>query len=399
MMYAFFNKLHIPVAKLSGLETLMPTMNPGEKIYKYAEAFNTCGKIMSNMITNLKLFYELKNDIYDINYEGVILTTEIQNIWNDFIKNFNINYLCNDSCEIDCELLIYKENPKDIVHLDVNLFRIIISSLIENAYIYTHEGGISLSITSYKSEEDKTYTMELTVEDTGEGISGTYIDDVFEPFMKCSKNSIGPGLGLPIVKAACQKMNGDVVILKSEGGAKFQATFDYKILTSNPKLSSIDTRITNVKNKKDNDNNFQLKLLRKSQEQRSLRLESVKSIKRILLVEDSKITRMLLNSFLRVDKFDVIYASSGKEAIEKCKESQYDVIMMDINMPEMNGFTAINRIKEQCHLNFLTPVVVMSGTNIDDVGFLHHTDSVIHFLTKPITRDILIRVLSKYTDP
>jgi len=400
MMYAFFNKIQIPVSELCELDTLIPKMNPGDKIFKYAQAFNTCGTILSNMITGLKLYYDLKMEIYESTYDNVIIPTEIQNIWEKFVNSYNINDICNESSEIKCELYLCEGTPHDIAHIDLKLFRFIINELIHNAYIYTHEGNIKMTVKSSKTEKDKEYIMDITIEDTGEGIPELHIHDVFEPFMKCSQNSLGPGLGLPTARAACKLMNGDLVILKSRNGTKFRATFKYKTYTSTPKLSIIDTKIVNAKYKKDSDYNFQKKLLEQHErEQRTSSAVSEDNRKQVLIVEDSRITQMLIGSFLRGDKFRVISSRSGKESIELCKDTKYDVILMDINMPEMNGFTAINRIKEFCHLNFRTPIVVMSGTNIDDVGFLHHTDSVIHFLTNPITKDILIRVLSKYTDP
>ena len=65
MMYEFFGKVQIPLSELCQLETLIPLINPGDKIFKYATAFNTCGKIISDSIQNIKLYYELKSDYYE----------------------------------------------------------------------------------------------------------------------------------------------------------------------------------------------------------------------------------------------------------------------------------------------------------------------------------------------
>ena len=410
MMYAFFNKIQIPVSNLCQLETLIPKMNPGDKIYKYAEALNTCGTMMSSIITNLKLFYQLKMGIYDKEKDVIVLRTEIMKIWKKFIVDYNINDICNSSSEIQCDILISKDVPQELVYIDMKLLEYIINTLIENAYIYTHDGYLKLSISSIKTDEceDKEYVMNIIIEDSGEGIPHNIREDVFEPFSKNSVNSVGPGLGLPVSRAACKQMNGGVEIIDSEvgKGTKIRAFFKFSTATSIPIFPVRDMESSHIKVKKNNDYTFQEKLLKNHEKQdsedgsnRDDRDPTTDNRKKILVVEDSKIIHMLITSFLRGDKFVVQPAYSGKNAIELCKETKYDVILMDINMPVMNGFTAINRIKEKCYINFNTPIVCMSGTNIDDIGFLHHTSSPIHFLTKPITKAILIRVLSKYTEP
>jgi len=186
-------------------------------------------------------------------------------------------------------------------------------------------------------------------------------------------------------------MGGSIEIVESsETGTVIKAFFKYKVNSLTHSFPSHDVYISKNKVKKDSS-------VFKSYIKDKRRI--IESKHNILVVEDSKITSMLISSFLRGDKFSVVPTFSGKDAIELCKDTEFDVILMDANMPGISGFQTINRIKQECSLNVNTPVIVMSGTNIDDIGSIHSTTSTIHFLTKPIRKNTLVRVLSKYTDP
>ena len=381
MMYEFFGKVQIPLSELCQLETLIPLINPGDKIFKYATAFNTCGKIISDSIQNIKLYYELKSDYYEDDGSMIKIREYTSEIWKEFINNYTINSLHKTTSPIECEVEIDKSVPQEFVIINDILFKTLINNLIHNSFIYTNSGFLRLYIYSTGS------VINIEIEDSGPGMQCDHLDDVFDPFSKFNNDGVGPGIGLSVSKEICKYMDGDIEIIKSDkNGTKIKAFFEYKSNALKCTFPSTNFNMNNLKTKKGYLNDI-----------KQLTRSFSKDKKKILIVEDSKITRLLICSFLRNDQYTVEQALSGKEAVEMCKNQRYDIILMDVNMPIMNGFTAINIIKEECELNFSTPVVMMSGTNIDDIGFLHHTNSPIHFLTKPVRQHILIRVLSKLT--
>ena len=381
MMYEFFGKVQIPLSELCQLETLIPLINPGDKIFKYATAFNTFGKIIADSIQNIKLYYELKSDYYEDDGSMIKIRDYTSEIWKEFINNYTINSLHKQTCSIECEVEIDKSVPQEFVIVNDVLFKTLINNLIHNSFIYTNSGFLRLYIYSTDS------VINIEIEDSGTGMQCDNLNDVFDPFSKFNGDGVGPGIGLSVSKEICKYMDGDIEIIKSDkNGTKIKAFFEYKSNAFKCTFPSSNFHIHNLKIKKGYLKNIK-QLSRSYSEDK----------KKILIVEDSKITRLLISSFLRNDKYTVEHALSGKDAVKMCKRERYDIILMDVNMPVMNGFTAINIIKEDCEFNFSTPVVMMSGTNIDDIGFLHHTNSPIHFLTKPVRQHILIRVLSKLT--
>ena len=397
MMSAFMKKIQVPVAELCGLENIMELISPGDKIYKYADAINRCGVLMANIITNTKLYYELKNDMYDPPPSCCIFRNEIGKIWQNFIQHSD-QIITSDKIEatgdLTCSLIVEKNVPSGLVSIDVKLLHLLMNNLLQNSYIYTNNGEISVHISAERKEKH-VYTMNIRIKDTGEGIEEKEIENVFGPFYKSSQITYGcgPGMGLPVSREICRFFDGDLIIENTvvHGGTTVFLHFDFNIQDNNFEAVS-EMRLEGIKSKNTKINNDVLSRSVHSH------LHSNVYIKKILLVEDSKIIHKLITSFLRKDRFDVVCKYNGKEAVETCKEVKYDIILMDITMPVMDGFTAINLIKKVCDINFTTPIVVMTGTNLGSMGSLFHSESIVHFITKPIQKDMLIRVISKYTD-
>ena len=400
IMSAFLKEIQLPVAELCGLETIMETIPPGDKVYKYAQAINKCGILMANIITNIKLYYELKSDMYESPLSCFSFRNEIGKIWQDFM-NKSDELITSKTIEfkgdISCSMTLDKDVPSGMIGLDLKLFHILMNNILQNSYIYTSEGNIDLNIFA-KKKHKYLYTMSIRIKDTGEGIENSEIEHVFDPFVKSSKSSsgCGPGLGLSVSREICRFLDGDLIIEESvpSRGTTILCTFDFTIQGISPHETYSEMRLEGIKSKKTK----KRPSIEEENEGRSI-LSDASKPKKILLVEDSKVIHKLITSFLRDDKFDVVCKYNGKEAVETCKEVKYDIILMDITMPVMDGFTAINLIKKVCDINFTTPIVVMTGTNLGNMGSLFHSESIVHFLTKPIKKDMLIRVISKYTDP
>lgn len=230
--------------------------------------------------------------------------------------------------------------PDVLVGDPVRLHQIILN-LVSNAVKFTGTGSISVSA-KLISETDTNATIKFSVIDTGIGIQKDKIEKIFENFQQASAGTSrlygGTGLGLAIVKKLVEAQNGTISV-KSEinKGSTFSFTLLFNKKESEPEeeesiISEAETETKNV---------------------------------RVLVVEDMALNQLLMKTLLDELGFERDIASNGKIAIEKLRQQQYDIILMDLHMPEMNGFEATAYIREE--MKSQIPIIALSAdvTTVD----------------------------------
>tara|TARA_R110001583_G_scaffold34335_3_gene115460 strand:+ start:852 stop:3809 length:2958 start_codon:yes stop_codon:yes gene_type:complete len=229
--------------------------------------------------------------------------------------------------------------PKVLVGDSVRLHQIIMN-LISNAVKFTTKGKIIVSV-KLLSEDDKKVTIEFSVSDTGIGIPENKIESIFENFQQASSGTSrlygGTGLGLAIVKQLVEPQGGSICVTsKVNEGSTFSFTLSFSKTKAKAQvemqLMELDTDITNVK---------------------------------VLVVEDIALNQLLMRTLLDDFGFECDIAGNGKIAIEKMKTKIYDLILMDLQMPEMNGFEATEYIRNT--LNSTIPIIALTAdvTTVD----------------------------------
>jgi len=240
-------------------------------------------------------------------------------------------------------LLLIKEYDEKIPEVllgdPVRLHQIILN-LVSNAVKFTSQGNITVSVRLLTEDAEKV-TIEFAVADTGIGIPETKIEKIFENFQQASSGTSrlygGTGLGLAIVKQLVEPQGGKVVV-KSEvdKGSVFSFTLSFQKTTEE---AQIDTVIENF-DSEINDIN-------------------------VLVVEDIPLNQLLMKTLLDDFGFQRDIASNGKIAIERLQAKSYDIILMDLQMPEMNGFEATDYIRNVLHSN--VPIIALTAdvTTVD----------------------------------
>ncbi len=229
--------------------------------------------------------------------------------------------------------------PEVLVGDPVRLHQIILN-LLSNAVKFTSTGKITMSV-SLLSENEEEATIEFSVTDTGIGITDDKLVKIFENFQQASSGTSrlygGTGLGLAIVKQLVEPQGG-VVSVKSEIGKGSTFSFTLSFQKTNQKAD------------------FEVELLKLDSE--------VKNIK-VLVVEDIALNQLLMKTLLDDFGFELDIAANGKIAIEKLQTTEYDVILMDLQMPEMNGFEATEYIRNIMHST--VPIIALTAdvTTVD----------------------------------
>lgn len=216
----------------------------------------------------------------------------------------------------------------------------IILNLVSNAVKFTSEGKITVGAKLIKDEEEKV-TIEFAVKDTGIGIPQNKIASIFDNFQQATSSTSrlygGTGLGLAIVKQLVEAQSGSIQVeSKINLGSTFSFTLSF--LKTNTKTESetifakLDSGIKNIK---------------------------------VLVVEDIVLNQLLMKTILDDFGFECDIADNGKIAIEKLKNNAYDIILMDLQMPEMNGFEATAYIRNT--MNYMIPIIALTAdvTTVD----------------------------------
>ncbi len=210
----------------------------------------------------------------------------------------------------------------------------IILNLISNAVKFTSTGSISMGINLIK-EDEHSVTIEFKVDDTGIGISETKLLTIFENFQQATSSTSrlfgGTGLGLAIAKQLVESQGGSIRV-ESEilKGSRFSFVLTFQ-KTDLPAESEMGFAVLNPE------------------------VDNVK----VLVVEDIPLNQLLMKTLLDDFGFERDIAPNGRIAIEKLAQKEYDLILMDLQMPEMNGFDATEYIRHVMHLD--TPIIALTA--------------------------------------
>jgi two-component system CheB/CheR fusion protein len=252
--------------------------------------------------------------------------------------------------------------PKTLLG-DSDRLRQILLNLISNAIKFTPQGKINMSI-RIVNEDDKEIALEFLVSDTGIGIPENRLSHIFNNFEQASdeisKEYGGTGLGLSIVKQLVELQGGSLFV-KSKVGEGSTFGFQMNFSKTNETIPAEPALILKTGNE-------------------------TKIIK-VLVAEDIALNQMLIKLILGDFGFECEIADNGRIVIEKLKESHYDIVLMDLQMPEMNGFEATGYIRNT--MNLQIPIIALTAdvTSIDiekskKVGMND-------YISKPIDEELL----------
>jgi PAS domain S-box-containing protein len=226
-----------------------------------------------------------------------------------------------------------KKIPKVLEGDPVRLHQILIN-LVSNSVKFTSEGTITVCVRLLNTEENNV-VIEFKIKDTGIGIAEDKIDHIFENFQQATSNTSrlygGTGLGLAIAKQLAEQQGGTITVKsKIDKGTTFCVVLPFK------------------KSKAEVESETEIKVME----------AEVKDVK-VMIVEDIVLNQLLMKTLLDDFGFECDFAANGKIAIEKLKNATYDIILMDLQMPEMNGFEAAEYIRNQMGLKI--PIIALTA--------------------------------------
>lgn len=244
----------------------------------------------------------------------------------------------------------------------------ILFNLIGNSIKFTSKGEITISL-KLIHENPKNQQICINIKDTGIGMDAEFVENIFKKFSQEDKKTTrkfgGTGLGMAITKELINLMNGSIQIESQKNIG-----------------TSIDIILNFPKGEEDYEENNILN-------NESINIEGIK----ILLAEDNELNRMVAQNSLQYYKCQVIEAENGLEAIEALKKENFDIVLMDIQMPELDGIEATSIIRNELKLK--TPIIALTANAFRSEIEKCYAAGINDYVTKPFDENLLIETIHK----
>ena len=354
------HELRTPLYAVTGITHLLLEENPKPSQQQYLKSLKFSGDHLLSLVNNILQAKKLEDNTITIGASTFNLKANIDNI----IKSFDL--LIKDR-ENELNIAYDKEIPELLVGDSLKISQILIN-LISNAIKFTKGGTIRLSVEKVE-ETAEDVQLHFCVQDTGIGIPKEKQEKVFEMFSQnhdaINEEYQGSGLGLSIVKKLLEVYNSSIH-LESRVNVGTTFTFDIRFLKS---VEGVDPNI-------------------------EVHLDAVDfSQLKMLVVDDNKINQMLTKKILSTKQITTDIVASGAEAIEAVKRTQYDVILMDIHMPEMDGYEATKAIRK---FNKEVPIIAFTAVSLDDSLPKIVNSGMNTMILKPFVAEQLFALIQNY---
>jgi PAS domain S-box-containing protein len=355
------HEIRTPLNAIIGFLRELKKQNISESQHKYIENSTIASKHLLSIINNILDISKIEAGEMTLENEDFDLHKTIENVFNvlepkTIQKNLIFKTFYDDS--------LTKYFKGDNVRIEEILF-----NLVGNSIKFTSEGSITINCRLLKNEASN-QTFCISIEDTGIGMESNFINSIFNKFSQEENNKTkkygGTGLGMSITKQLIDLMNGKISIeSEKDKGTKIKIHLTLeKGNRTNIAYETFDSSKINLENKK------------------------------ILLVEDNEFNRIVAQNSLSSINCITTEAENGKEAIEILENNSFDLILMDIQMPIMDGFETTNYIRNVLKLNI--PIIALTAnafkTEIDKCKEVGMDD----YITKPFNEKSLFETIIKH---
>lgn len=357
--------IRTPLNTIMAMNELIVANTSSAKIREWVNDSNVSSRILMSLI----------NDMLDLTrieagkLELLEQPWDVKKLFDEMAKTWKVHA---DRPGLEFVYDLDDDVPKYLIG-DEDVIRKITNNLLSNSVKYTRSGSITFKI----GMENK--NLMITVSDTGIGIAPEYLQNIFKPFERGAqtvyKETSGSGLGLAIVKelvdAAGGTINCESVV---DEGTTFTVRIPQKLSPSPDDFSSAESDTAKEERA---DKHF------------------IAPDARILVVDDNPSNRKVIEAFLEPTLIRIDDVESGFEALEMLDIKEYDLVLMDLRMPKMDGLETLEKIRTD-YPDFETPVIVLTADIMNDVREKLLGQGFADFLAKPVNSAELLGMVQKY---
>lgn len=355
------HELRTPLNAINGITYLLLQEKPRANQLNYLKSLEFSGNYLLNFINDILEINRLESDkalVEKISFNIHELTTNIRNSFNEFILEN----------KVDCHQDIDKSIEHYLIGDPTKLSQVIIN-LMNNAIKFTKNGDVWFTVKKL-SEDFQTIKLYFEIKDNGIGIPKDKQETIFESFsqgsVEINRTYGGTGLGLSIVKKILELLGTEIHLESdTEKGTSFsfELKFEKGDILSNEEIYDLylDDQCFKEKN--------------------------------ILLVEDNKINQMITIKMLEKKGVHCMVIDNGEEAIEMLKTSTFDLVLMDVHLPGINGTEATAEIRK---FNSTTPIIALTAISLNENREMLLSFGMNDVITKPFIPDNFYAVISEY---
>ncbi|MFZ5608323.1 MAG: ATP-binding protein [Pseudomonadota bacterium] len=361
------HEVRTPLNGIMGMAQILlrSDLDPDQKLY--AETIYSSGANLVAILNDILDLSKIEAGRLEIRKEAfpvAALSEALTRLWQGRAQDKGLDF----SIEVDPAL------PPCLMG-DPQRLQQVLSNLVSNAIKFTKAGSIVIRL----REETRTaerLQLSCEVEDSGIGIAANLHERIFEPFLQvdagASRSYDGTGLGLAICRQLCQLMGGTIGVRSTPGKG---STFWFAV--------PCDIHCEEMQPEAADDSAAPPALLAMPQA-------------RILVAEDNPLNQMVIKQLLAFPNLDVSFVADGRQAVEQAREGTFDLILMDIRMPVMDGKAATQAIRRLPGKAARVPIIALTADAMEDDRRKALGAGFDDYVTKPIDEDILIAVIAKH---
>lgn len=362
------HELRTPLNAIQGFAQLMLSREIDPLKVEYLEIIDRASKNLHGMIEDILQLTQIDAGRFSVAAEPFVLAREVDTLGRMFgpeCAEKGLSYI----------QVIAPDVPLTLVG-DARVLRQILVNLIGNAAKFTHRGTVELSIRRASADETSAgcVRLDFSVTDTGIGISPASQERIFEIFEQ-EDNSMtrrygGPGLGLAISKRLVARLGGEIGVESHPGrGSRFHFTATFEIAEL---AYPDDDAVT--------------------------RRDAGSGGKRILVVEDDVFSRQLLDAILSEKNYEIVFATDGVVALERLKKGGIDLVLLDIQLPRINGIEVTRRVRsgavEGCDPNL--PIIAVTAYAMASDEETFRAEGMNAFVSKPIEPARIVAMIDEF---
>jgi two-component system, sensor histidine kinase len=359
------HELRTPLNALLGSAELLKRTTLDERQASYVRMFNDAGQLLLALVNDVLDYSKIEAGLLEIEASPTSLPNlvhEVEALWAGPCREKGIGF------ETDTSGL-------EVSHVlgDPTRLRQIVFNLTSNAVKFTSTGQVDLRFSTHQTQGG--IELSIVVKDTGIGIPEANVAQIFEAFVQADSSITrkfgGTGLGLTIARSLARQMGGDLCV-SSRMGEGSQFTFTALLQACHADEQGPVSH--------------------------DEALEDEGPVMRVLAVDDNALNRQILAAMLELWPVEVTWATNGAEAVDACARVAFDVVLMDVQMPVMDGHTATRHIRASNGPNRNVPIVALTANARSEDQAASYAAGMTDFVAKPIRAEALMNALVRASE-